>query len=86
MKTTIKRDAMGMRASYKRSDFGEMKRGAFVEFARRALEKTATAKLSADGRITVPKIVRDALDLEPGATMVLTVQVDGTVILRKKPQ
>ena len=74
-----------MRANYKRSDFGEMKRGAFVEFARRALEKTATAKLSADGRITVPKIVRDALNLEPGATMGFTVQVDGTVILRKNP-
>ena len=47
MKTSIKRDATGMRASYKRSDFGEMKRGQFVAFARAALlQNTATESLS----------------------------------------
>ena len=47
MKTSIKRDATGMRAEYKRSDFGEMKRGQFVEFARAALmQNTATESLT----------------------------------------
>lgn len=48
MKYPIKRDATGMRASYKRSDFGEMKRGQFLEFARAALiHNTATESLTA---------------------------------------
>lgn len=85
MKTSIKRDATGMRASYKRSDFGEMKRGAFVELARRALEKSANAKLSTDGRITVPKIVRSALSLDAGDVVSFTVRADGTIILEKHP-
>jgi hypothetical protein len=36
-----------MRASYKRSDFGEMKRGQFVAFAQAALlQNTATESLT----------------------------------------
>ena len=74
-----------MRAEYKRSDFGEMKRGAFVELAQRALEKSANATLSSDGRITVPKIVRNALNLELGEVISFTVHADGTIILGKHP-
>ncbi len=74
-----------MRASDKRSDFGEMKRGAFVELARRALEKSAKAKLSADGRITVPTIVRNALNLDAGDVINFTVRVDGSIVLEKHP-
>ena len=47
MKYPIKRDATGMRAEYKRADFGEMKRGQFLEFARAALmQNTATESLT----------------------------------------
>jgi L-amino acid N-acyltransferase YncA len=47
MKYPIKRDATGMRAEYKRSDFGEMKRGQFVAVARAALmQNTVTESLT----------------------------------------
>ena len=83
MKTSIKRDATGMRASYKRSDFGEMKRGQFVALARAALtQHKATATLSASGRVTVPKAIRDALHLEVGVELNFTLLSDGTIVLR----
>ena len=83
MKTSIKRDAAGMRTSYKRSDFGEMKRGQFVAFARAALiQNTATATVSTSGRVTIPKAVRDALRLKAGDTLNFTLRSDGAVILR----
>lgn len=72
-----------MRASYKRADFGEMKRGLFVAFARAALiQDTATARLSTDGRVTIPKAIRDALHLKAGATLNFTLRSDGAIILR----
>jgi len=39
MKTSIKRDATGIRPSYKRSDFGETTRGKYVALAQAALIK-----------------------------------------------
>ena len=83
MKTSIKRDATGMRASCKRSDFGEMKRGQFVALARTALtQKTATATLSASGRVTIPKAIRDALHLEAGVELNFALLSDGSIVLR----
>ena len=47
MKTSIKRDATGIRASYKRSDFGEMTRGKYVALAQAALiQNTAPESLT----------------------------------------
>ena len=86
MKTSIKRDATGMRTSYKRCDFGEMKRGEFVAFAQAALiQNTVTAGVSTGGRVTVPKAIRDALHLKAGVTLNFTLRSDGTVVLRAQP-
>jgi L-amino acid N-acyltransferase YncA len=55
MKYPIKRDATGMRASYKRSDFGEMERGKYVAFARAALMQNT---------VTEPLTIRPAIDAD----------------------
>ena len=83
MKTAMTRKQADMRSSYKRSDFGEMKRGEFVAFARAALKQDiTTAKLSTSGRVTIAKAIRDALRLTAGVTLNFTLRSDGTVILR----
>jgi hypothetical protein len=55
MKTSIKRDATGMRANYKRSDFGEMGRGKYVALARAALMQNT---------VTEPLTIRPAVDAD----------------------
>jgi AbrB family looped-hinge helix DNA binding protein len=83
MKTSIKRDASGMPSSYKHADFGEMKRGEYVAFAQAEFKQnTASATLLTNGRVTIPKAIRDALHLTAGATVNFTLRPDGTVILR----
>jgi L-amino acid N-acyltransferase YncA len=55
MKYPIKRDATGMRAEYKRSDFGEMERGKYVALARAALMQNT---------VTEPLTIRPAVDAD----------------------
>jgi AbrB family looped-hinge helix DNA binding protein len=72
-----------MRSSYKRSDFGEMKRGEYVARAQvAALANRATATLSVDGRVTIPNSIRDALNLQAGVTLKYTLLSNDTVAIR----
>lgn len=41
----------------------------------------ATAVLSSQGRITIPKPVRDRMNLKPGDRIEVIVQADGTALL-----
>jgi len=83
MKTAASRQQSDMRSSYKRSDFGEMKRGQFVARAQAALlTNTDTATLSGDGRVTIPKAIRAALNLKAGATLCYTLLSNDTVAIR----
>lgn len=45
----------------------------------------ATAVLSGKGRITIPKPVRDRMNLKPGDRIAVIVQADGTALLIPRP-
>ena len=76
-------DTSGGRANYKRAKFGEMTRDEFVAFAQAALKQNmTTARLLTNGRLTIPKAVRDALHLKAGVQLTFTLRSDGAVILR----
>jgi AbrB family looped-hinge helix DNA binding protein len=44
----------------------------------------STATVTSKGQVTIPKDVRDALNLRQGTEIVFAVQPDGTVLLRPK--
>ena len=72
-----------MRTSYKRSDFGEMVRGQYVSQARAFVSvRVPTMRMSARGQVTIPKAIRDALQLKAGDAIDFTLLADGTVTLR----
>ena len=76
-------DRNEMRASYKRSDFGEMIRGQYVSRARAFVTQSLTTmKMSANGQVTIPKAIRDTLRLKTGDTIEFTLLADGSVTLR----
>ena len=83
MKTQKAANQDEMRRSYKRSDFGEMVRGQYVSQARAFVTQSVpTMKMSANGQVTIPKAIRDALRLKTGDTIQFTLLADGTVTLR----
>ena len=45
---------------------------------------TTDATLTSKGQTTIPKEIRDSLDLKPGDRMTFTLMPDGTVIMRVK--
>ena len=45
---------------------------------------TLVARLTGKGRITIPKKIRDGLDMKPGDRMTFTPMQDGTVVMRVK--
>jgi antitoxin PrlF len=47
-------------------------------------EKIMDAKLTSKGQITVPKGVREALDLDSSDTVSFVMQADGSILVRKK--
>jgi AbrB family looped-hinge helix DNA binding protein len=44
----------------------------------------STATMTSKGRMTIPKDIRDGLDLKPQDQVHLTLLADGTVIMRAK--
>ena len=83
MKTQKAANQDEMRRSYKRSDFGEMVRGQYVSQARAFVTQSVpTMKMSANGQVTIPKAIRDALRLKTGDTIQFALLADGTVTLR----
>ena len=83
MKTQKAANQDEMRRSYKRSDFGEMVRGQYVSRARAFVTQSVpTMKMSANGQVTIPKAIRDALRLKTGDTIQFTLRADGAVTLR----
>jgi hypothetical protein len=79
MKYPIKRDASGMRASYKRSDFGEIERSKYVALARAALmQNTVTEALT----------VRPAVEADIKGMRTLPneiIRVGGTTAITNEP-
>ena len=45
---------------------------------------TAAATLSSKGQTTIPKEIRDSLDMKPGDRMTFTLMPGGTVVMRVK--
>jgi antitoxin PrlF len=42
------------------------------------------ATLTSKGRVTIPKRIRDALHLQPGAALAFSVNADGDVVLHQR--
>lgn len=51
---------------------------------RSARQHTALATLTSKGRVTIPKRIRDALRLQPGAVVTFSVNVNGDVVLHQR--
>lgn len=49
----------------------------------RKVGMTVTAKVTSKGQTTIPKAVRDALNIAPGDHLVWTVEPDGSVVVRR---
>ena len=45
---------------------------------------TGDTTLTSKGQTTIPKAIRDGLELKPGDRMTFTLMADGTVIMRAK--
>lgn len=42
--------------------------------------------MTSKGQVTIPKAIREALDLKPGSKVIFDVGSDGAVLLRGKPR
>jgi antitoxin PrlF len=51
---------------------------------RPARQHTMLATLTSKGRVTIPKRIRDALQLQPGAAFAFSVAADGDVVLHQR--
>jgi antitoxin PrlF len=55
-----------------------------VRALRTARRNATLATLTSKGRITIPKCIREALRLEPGAALAFSVNADGAVVLHQR--